>query len=349
MAQQGILWNLVSGINPLGEYSRGLQQHQQQQNILQQLAGQDQDRAFRRDESTRNQQNTDRSFGFQETEAQRNQSNWQQQFLQNQKNSGASQSIAMAQLRLAQDQFKRGEVPAGFENDPNTPGGLRPRLNGPADPNYIRAVNEEKIRPQNLSAGDITKLSDEGGKFQNLRGFGNTFEDRFGGHTFGTGNLQMQVGRYLPESLAGKDRADASTWWQGYDRYKNQVRNDLFGSALTRPEQEAFDKADIDPSMNQQQIRRNLKIQTDIIASAVQRKAGALVAGGYNPAQIAAAYGLRPNELGVDPSLARSPVAQNMLRGPQQQTQQIQNGTFAVNPQTKQRIQFLNGQWVPAQ
>lgn len=75
MAQQGILWQLVSGFNPGAAYTQGLQQYNQQQNILQQLAGQDQDRQFRRDESTRNQQNTDRQFNFGVTQADRQQAN----------------------------------------------------------------------------------------------------------------------------------------------------------------------------------------------------------------------------------------------------------------------------------
>jgi hypothetical protein len=80
MAQQGVLWQLVSGFDPFGAYNRGQQQHTQQQNILQQLAGQEQDRSLRRDEAQRNQQNTDRSFGFQQSQAERQAQQFQQQF-----------------------------------------------------------------------------------------------------------------------------------------------------------------------------------------------------------------------------------------------------------------------------
>lgn len=339
MAGQGILWQLVGNVDPLGRYAQGLQENNRQQTVLEQLAGQREDRQFARERDSRD-------FQFRQDESKLNRDQWQQQFLATQRNAGASQSIALAQLRLAQDQFARGEVPAGFERDPSNPNSLRPRTGGPADPTYVQAVNEVKARPQNLSAGDITKLSDEGGKFQNLRGFGTSFQDRFAGRLPGTGDLQMTAGRYLP-AIAGQNNAEGATWWQGYDRYKNQVRNDLFGSALTATEQSAFEKADINPSMNPDQIRKNLAEQERVIAAAVKRKAGALVAGNYNPQQIAAAYGLKPDELGVDPNLARSPAAQNLLRGPQ--TQQQQAPVFARNPQTGQRIQFLNGQWVPAQ
>ena len=53
MAGQGVLWQLVSGFDPLGSYNRGQQQFTQQQNILQQLAGQEQDRQFRRETDAR--------------------------------------------------------------------------------------------------------------------------------------------------------------------------------------------------------------------------------------------------------------------------------------------------------
>jgi len=106
MAGQGVLWQLVSGFDPLGAYNRGQQQFTQQQNILQQLAGQEQDRALRRDEATRNQQNTDRQFGFQQSQADRQAQQFQQQFgfqqneaLRNQGNLDRTHAIAVLQAR----------------------------------------------------------------------------------------------------------------------------------------------------------------------------------------------------------------------------------------------------------
>jgi hypothetical protein len=246
------------------------------------------------------QSNVDRQFNFQVGQADQQQRNWQAQ-------------------------FERGETPQGFEPDPQHPGQLRPRRGGPADPAYIQNVNEVKEKPRVLNAGEITKLSEEGGKFQNILGFTKTFENRFAGRLPGTGDLQMAWGRYVPG--AHKDNADGSVWWQGYDRYKNQVRNDLFGSALTATEQAAFEKADINPSMDPEQIKKNLRIQQDIVQGAIKRKAGALLAGGYDPRQIAAAYGLTPRDLsdiiGIDPALARNPNYRQYLQ-PNTYTQQQQ-------------------------
>lgn len=75
MAQQGILWQLVSGFNPGAAYTQGLQQYNQQQNILQQLAGQEQDRQLRRDQMQQSQSNADRQFNFGVTQAERQQAN----------------------------------------------------------------------------------------------------------------------------------------------------------------------------------------------------------------------------------------------------------------------------------
>src|SRR6185436_1764146 len=171
------------------------------------------DFAHRVDESQRAQANSDRSFGLQE------------------------------------QQFKAGiegaKVPAGWRPTPS--GGLAPVPEGPADPVYLQKVADAKAKPREFSVTDVTKLAEEGGKFSNLTGFVNTFEPRFAGYgsQFG-GNLAMTAGRYAP-SLTPKDTADASKWWQGYDRFKNVVRNELFGASLTKGEKDAFDQADINP------------------------------------------------------------------------------------------------------
>lgn len=89
---QPVLWQLVnSGQDPFSAYAEGAQQYQKQKTILEQLAGQREDRQFARDsnvrdfqfrtdESRRTQQNADRQFGFTQTEAQRAQSNADRQF-----------------------------------------------------------------------------------------------------------------------------------------------------------------------------------------------------------------------------------------------------------------------------
>lgn len=222
---------------------------------------------FRRDEAVRAQANADRSFGLQQ--------------------------------RQIDASINGGRVPAGFEAAPG--GGLRPIAGGPEDPTYLANKTNATNKGQQFHVTDITKLTEEGQKFTNVTGFANSFEDRFGGRMLGTGDSQMFMGRHLPQGLAGKDNADAATWWQGYDKYKNVVRHDLYGGALTPNETFQFEKADITPTMRPEQIRKNLEIQRNIIQTAATRKAAALIEAGYDPRPIAAAYGVDLRTLGINP------------------------------------------------
>lgn len=137
----GILWQLVGNIDPLGRYNQGYNQHQQrdlqERNLLQQITQQQ----WQQDRDARN-------FGWQQQEAQRNQGNWEKQFAQNAQNQNAMRALQQQQLALQQAQFARGEIPAGFEKDPTNPGQIRPKVGGPADPNYIRSVTEAKPQKQ---------------------------------------------------------------------------------------------------------------------------------------------------------------------------------------------------------
>jgi hypothetical protein len=234
-----------------------------------------------------------------------------------------------------------GKVTPGFERDPA--GGLRPIKGGPQDPEYIRQTAEVKAKPREFSVGDVTKLSEEGGKFADVARFNEKFEDRFGGYK-GMGGAALMAGRHLPESVVGKDVAEAATFWQGYDRYKNVVRNDLFGSALTRPETEAFERADINANMDSAQIRKNLKVQQEIVKNGLKRKANALIQSGYDPKAIGAAYGLDLKDIGVE----AAPKRGGAPAGRPAAAPSIAKGRTATNPQTGEKVVFDGAQWVPA-
>ncbi|MTW19449.1 hypothetical protein GJ689_24975 [Rhodoplanes serenus] len=190
------------------------------------------------------------------------------------------------------------EVPAGFEAAPG--GGVRPIPGGPADPAYLGAKSEATTKPRQLSMSDITKLDEEGGKFQNLSGFADTFKPEYAGYGASwIGDAANAAGRYLPQGVVGKTAAEGASWWQNYDRYKNVVRNELFGSALTATEKSAFERADINPGMTPDQITRNLRRQREIATNGLRRKANAMIAAGYDPDVIGKAYGLDLGSIGV--------------------------------------------------
>jgi hypothetical protein len=227
---------------------------------------------------------SDPTLDFRKDEAGREQKNVDRAFTENQRQFNATAA--------------GGKTPPGFRLKPDgtqefVPGGM-------ADPTYIQSVTDAKDKGKPMSITDITKLSEEGGKFSSLKGFEEKFQDKYAGYKIpAIGSAAMAAGRYLPESVAGKDTAEAAGFWQGYDRYKNVVRNDLFGSALTATEQAAFEKADVSPAMDPAQIKKNLAAQKVIVENGLKRKANAMIEAGYKPEAIAAAYGIKLGDIGV--------------------------------------------------
>lgn len=267
--------------------------------------------AFNRSQAAQAQLNADRAFGFQMSQA------------------------------------NRKETPAGFEANPA--GGIRPIPGGPQDPRYLASVKDAKGGDRNMSAGDITKLSEEGGKYANVANFGKSFSDNFAGYgSQTTGNMAMTAGRYLPNWVPGAASEQAASWWQGYDRYKNVVRNDQFGSALTAPEKAAFEQADINPGMKPEMIKKNLAVQEKILKGSMSRKAQAMLDAGYGMDQITSAYGVTADDLGLRPKQRPGQQGQPQAQAPvqSQQPSKYSEGQRARNPQTGQTLIFRNGSWV---
>lgn len=252
------------------------------------------------------------------------------QFERQSANDAFNQQTERRKIALQETSLNRKEVPAGFRAAPD--GGLQPIPGGPEDPAYKRSISEATGKDvRRMSAGDVAKLTDEGGKMQAVNRFSETFNDSYAGYGGQMiGNAAMTAGRYLPSSIAPGKTEEASRWWQDYDRYKNQIRNDLFGSALTANEQAAFERADINPGMSPKQIRENLTRQSEAMKSAAKRKAQALSSEGYSTDTVASAYGLKPSDLGVSgkPSAPAAPS---------------QAAPAAGKPDVKARIEQLKG------
>lgn len=269
--------------------------------------------------------------------------NDQRNFAYRQQQDARQQGNVDRQFTEGQRQFNAGiegaRVPAGFEQ---TPTGLRPKPGGPEDPAYLRQKTEATDKGRQMSITDITKLSEEGQKYADLGRFSTTFKPEYAGYRASViGDIANAAGRNLPESVVGKNVAEGANWWQGYDRYKNVVRNDLFGSALTATEQAAFQRADITPGMEPKQIERNLALQQKIVENGLKRKAAAMVQAGYDPKAIGAAYGVDLGGLGVNTQRRGAPTQ------PAQQPAQFTDGATATNPQTGQKMIFRGGQWQP--
>jgi hypothetical protein len=114
--------------------------------------------------------------------------------------------------------------------------------------------------------------------------FASTFKDDFGGKTI-TGNLSNTMGRLLG------DDTGQSQWWQDYELHQSQIRNKLFGSALTTAEMAAWEKSAINPRMEAKQIKANLERRKQLEDKALGRLMNGAIAGGYNREQIEAYTG----------------------------------------------------------
>lgn len=172
-------------------------------------------------------------------------------------------------------------------------------VNDPKVKGWLASGGTLNEKPRDMSVTDITKLSEEGGKLSSLGSFGNTFEPRFAGYKASMlGEAANLAGRNVP-GLVSQDVKEGATWWQGYDQYKNTIRHELYGGALTPTEVGVFEKAQINPGMDPEQIKKNLAIQRDVVQNGIKRKANAMIAAGYDPTTIANAYGVNLKDIGV--------------------------------------------------
>lgn len=108
-----------------------------------------------------------------------------------------------------------------------------------------------------------------------------TFKDNYGGYgsaMFGNADLGFKA-RFAGDT-SGAD------WWRVYQAQKNIIRNDLFGAALTVTEKAEFDKADIDPGLRPDVIRKNLQTRAKLTMTAVERTGRSMLAGGVNAKEV---------------------------------------------------------------
>lgn len=279
----------------------------------------------------------ERDFQFRQQESARSQGNADRTFTESQR-----------QFNLGAD---GGRMPFGWSKGPN--GQPVPTAGGPADPKYIAAATEAKDKGRPMSITDITKLSEEGGKFADLNRFGDTFKPEFAGYTStAVGNAANIAGRHLPESIVGKTMAEGSAWWQGYDKYKNVVRHELYGAALTKPETQAFERADITPGMTPDQIKTNLALQKTIVENGLKRKASAMISAGYDPKAIGAAYGIDLAGIGVTATGRKGGAAPPSQSGTAQAASNVPPEAIEFlkkNPGTRKAFDIKFGQGASAQ
>lgn len=146
-----------------------------------------------------------------------------------------------------------------------------------------RDTNGGKALPGHV----VNQLTADAEKLNTLTDLQGSFRPDYAGNVVG-GSVENFLGRLGGERVGVSTQGQA-TWWQQYDRYKNVIRNELFGSALTPSEQAAFEAADITPNMDPGVIKSNLGRQAALVQSALARRAAVWEAQGYNPSAVTAA------------------------------------------------------------
>jgi hypothetical protein len=106
-----------------------------------------------------------------------------------------------------------------------------------------------------------------------------------------TGSVANLIAREAPV-LAGEDMEEKQHWWSEYKRlYELTTRHELFGSALTKGEQEQWRQANINPNMSAKQIKHKLAIQDRLQRKLALKAAENAKIKGWSPEYIHANYG----------------------------------------------------------
>lgn len=131
-----------------------------------------------------------------------------------------------------------------------------------------------------LPAGELRKIGDQDSIATTFADLATSFRDELAG-TPGLAGTQNLLGKYQPMGI-GSGYGDQANWWQNYNEQKNVLRNKLFGSALTKTEKEAFEKATITEGMAPAEIRIRLNQQHRAVVAARNKLIGTFRSGGYN-------------------------------------------------------------------
>lgn len=140
---------------------------------------------------------------------------------------------------------------------------------------------------QPKAINDLSAAGDQAAAMDRLTG---GFKPEYGGHTV-LGGLSNTIGR-----LTG-DSTGQTQWWQDYQVQLNQMRNKLFGAALTAQEKSEFEKAVINPRMDPGEIKKNLERQDKLATIAARKLAKAYTAAGYNKEAVEDAIGMSIEDL----------------------------------------------------
>lgn len=191
-----------------------------------------------------------------------------------------------------------------------------------------RAKQEQAKDGKPLPGPVLNDLASKSENAVNLRSLSNNFQDNYGGYrmdALGRGAIMLALRSDDPA------KKDFGQWWQQYDLFANQIRNQLFGSALTRTEASAFESAMVTPGMSPTQIKANLQRQAEVAEGAFKKMSEAALAQGYSKSAIEA---LRPNITPQAPvGNEQAPIKVNSKA----EYDRLPNGSVYIDPQGQVR------------
>lgn len=154
----------------------------------------------------------------------------------------------------------------------------------------------KKVMPETSANNLSSAVTSYGGLKSSLGGF----RDDYAGNWL-TGDLENQL-----DAVIGSGTEGQRQWWATFRSLDNQIRNDLFGSALTPTEKSAYEGTTISPAMTPKTIRDNLATRAEIIRKALSRRAAFYKANNYEPEAVDALIGEYAPDLASDYALPAS-------------------------------------------
>ncbi len=162
---------------------------------------------------------------------------------------------------------------------------------GPADPVTMEAQAKAKGQGgRQMPPTERDKLVKSAGQIDEMGLLANNFRDYGGYWTSSIGDMSNYIARNTP---GDSPRAE---WWQEYQRQKLAARQAISGQSLTSSEQTQYERADINPGMNNDLIRKNLALQQRILTRARDRTVLSLIKDGYNSGAVEEAAAVRAEE-----------------------------------------------------
>lgn len=150
----------------------------------------------------------------------------------------------------------------------------------PTDPDKMK-LEREKLAAKGGGTGFRPPTAGQQEKFEtraqsglNLLSSINSFKDAYGSETglLKVGDIENFISSETP-FFASEKMKEQQKWWADYKKnYELTERHELFGSALTAPEQRQWREATINPNLTAQQIKDRLETQKRLTRK-IQKKA----------------------------------------------------------------------------